>query len=151
MKFFAEKFKTDDISRSMLVLTNANENFEFVTDPFTLIAPADAEWTAIDPATGIASTALTIKDGVAKPMADANVLLTVASKDGKFHKDFILVLKPSQSSNIDTDFSGKEIREVIYFDLQGRQTVQPQAGQVYIVRTVYTDGSMQVTKALVRE
>lgn len=151
MKFFAETFRTDDISRSMLVLTNANENFEFVTDPFTLIGPADAEWTAIDPATGIASTALVIKDGVAKPVADANVLLTVASKDGKLHKDFILTLKPSQSSSIDADFSGKEIREVIYFDLQGRQTAQPQAGQVYIVRTVYTDGSMHVTKALVRE
>lgn len=151
LKFYGENFKTNDIARSMLVLTNANENFDFVTDPVTLIGPDDAVWTATDPATGAASSALVIKDGVARPVADANVTLTVTSANGMLHKDFVLTLKPSQSSSIDTDFSGKTIERVTFFDLQGRETAEPIPGQVYIVRTLYTDGSMQVTKAVAKD
>lgn len=151
LKFYGEKFKTNDIARAMLLLTNANENFEFVTDPIRLIGPEDAVWTATDPATGATSSAIVIKDGIAKPVADANVTLTVTSANGMLHKDFVLVLKPSQSSNIDIDFSGKTVERVTFIDLQGRETTEPVSGQVYIVRTVYTDGTMQVTKAVVRE
>ena len=150
LKFFTEKFRADDISAAALVLGNDNENFDFVTDPFILIAPEGAVWTAEDPATGASSSALKIENGIATPLSDAAVILRVSDSKNMLRKSFVLNLKPSQSSNIDSDFSGKEVANRTFYDLSGREVTHPVPGQVYIVRTVYIDGTVQTTKAIIR-
>lgn len=150
LEFFAGRFNADDISASALLLKNDNENFDSVTDPFILIAPEGAVWTAEDPATGAASTALKIENGIATPLADAGVILRVTDVRGMLHKNFVLNLKPSRSSSSDSMVE-KEVVSRTFYDLAGRAVVRPAAGQICILRTVFIDGTVSVTKTMVKE
>ena len=46
---------------------------------------------------------------------------------------------------------GRVVERVEYYTLKGLRTMQPQPGEVCIVKTVYTDGSCEIRKALARD
>ena len=150
LKFFADSFKVENIAHAMVALTVANDDFDNVTGAITLIAPEGAVWTAIDPETGAPSNALVIKGNTATPQADAMVKLVVADSKKMQSKSFMLNLKPS-ASGIDDTFAGKTVDSITYFDLNGRKIANPSAGNVYVARTIYTDGSMQINKILIKD
>lgn len=152
LKHFAERFKTDDVAKAMLVLHNLDNSFEEVKEAFTLVAPAGATWKAIDPETKLESKILEIKDNIARPVGDGKVILTVTDKENRQSKNFMLTLAASQSSIGDLgNDAGKEVKAVTFFDLSGRIIAAPEAGQVYVVRTVFTDGTMKVAKVVARD
>lgn len=45
---------------------------------------------------------------------------------------------------------GRVVERVEYYTLKGIRTIRPEAGEIYIVKTIYTDGSCSVAKALAR-
>ncbi len=67
-----------------------------------------------------------------------------------FKKDFEVLVDYKEQSAVEESFAGKEVKEVVLIDLQGRQVVTPEPGQVYIMRTVFTDGTMKVEKKIAK-
>jgi hypothetical protein len=96
----------------------------------------------------VESTKMTIDGNTAKPVVDGDVVLVATTADN-FCRTFNLTLKPS-ASGIEDINAGKIVESVIYVDIQGRVVAQPTPGNVYIVRTNYTDGTSSVAKKLAR-
>ena len=126
----------------------------------TLDGPEGCEWTAADIIEGedsgvesaseetAVSKSLKIDGGRAVPTASGKVMLTCLYKG--FKKDFTVVVDYKEQSSVEESFAGKEVKEVVLIDLQGRQVVTPEPGQVYIMRTVFTDGTMKVEKKIAK-
>lgn len=145
-------------SALLLLADNKGENYENITGAIMLVAPEGAEWTAADiddqaetqaeePAAPAAR--ITFDNGKAVPTALGKVLLTCTYRGYK--KDFLLNVTKATELGIDSNFAGKEVKAVTFIDLQGRPVSAPAAGQLYIVRTVYTDGTMKVEKRIARD
>lgn len=154
LKDFAEADAANAGSALILLSAKENEAHGNVTSEVTLVAPAGAEWTASDikdeasPETRAESTSacLKIEEGKAIPTASGKVLLTCTYKG--MSKNFTLDVNYTATSGLDEQFSGKEIKSTQLIDLQGRTVVEPEAGVVYIVKTVYTDGTMKIEKKI---
>ncbi len=154
LKDFAEADAAHAGSALILLSAKENEAHDNVTSEITLVAPAGAEWTASDikdeaaPAAEAEGTSacLKIEDGKAVPAASGKVLLTCTYKG--MSKNYELNVNYTGTSGVDESFAGKEIKSTQLIDLQGRTVVEPEAGVVYIVKTVYTDGTMKIEKKI---
>ncbi len=144
---------------SALLLLAENDTYGKVSGEITLVGPDGCEWIATDfvddedtdvePAsTESASKILKIDGGRAVPTASGKVMLTCLYKG--FKKNFEVLVDYKEQSAVEESFAGKEVKEVVLIDLQGRQVVTPEPGQVYIMRTVFTDGTMKVEKKIAK-
>lgn len=155
-------FKDHDVANvgsAMLLLSEGSENHGCIKGEITLVAPAGAEWFATDlpddesgsesavrREAASNSSKLSVEDGRAIPKAKGNVVLSCLYNG--IVKNFPLTIDADFMTGIEESFAGKEIKSVTFIDMQGRQIADPEEGQVYIVRTVYTDGTMQVVKKI---
>lgn len=145
---------------SALLLLAENDTYGNVSGEITLVGPEGCEWTATDLIEGddsdietvseetVASKALKIDGGRAVPTASGKVKLTCLYKGYK--KDFEVAVDYKEPSVVEESFAGKEVKEVELIDLQGRKVLTPEPGQVYIMRTVFTDGTMKVEKKITK-
>ena len=145
---------------SALLLLAENDTYGKVSGEITLVGPEGCEWTAADIIEGedsgvesaseetAVSKSLKIDGGRAVPTASGKVMLTCLYKG--FKKDFTVVVDYKEQSSVEESFAGKEVKEVVLIDLQGRAVVTPEPGQVYIMRTVFTDGTMKVEKKIAK-
>lgn len=135
----------------ILVADEAEQNQDNVVGDIDLVAPTGTTWAVYESnASGalVESTKMTIDGNTAKPVVDGDVVLVATTADN-FCRTFNLTLKPS-ASGIEDINAGKIVESVIYVDIQGRVVAQPTPGNVYIVRTNYTDGTSSVAKKLAR-
>ena len=157
LKDFSEADEAHAGSSLILLTDKEGEAHDNVTSEITLIAPAGAEWTASDIAeettpdvpqtrAGAASSCLAITEGKAVPAASGKVLLTCTYKG--MSKSYALNVNYTEVSGIDESFAGKEVKSTQLIDLQGRTVREPEAGAIYIVKTVYTDGTMKIEKKI---
>lgn len=166
-------YKASQAAASMLLISaeKEGESYQNITESISLVGPAGAVWTAVDieydekgypyvkgdasQAPALAARAegetpasrLVIADGVARPVATGAVMLT-CTLDG-FKKDFILNVT-AVPAGVDDLFGGKEVRSTDLYDLNGRPAVAPVPGQLYILRTTYTDGTTRTEKKIAR-
>ena len=144
---------------SALLLLAENDTYSKVSGEITLVGPDGCEWIATDfvddedtdvepTSTESASKILKIDGGRAVPTASGKVMLTCLYKG--FKKNFEVLVDYKEQSAVEESFAGKEVKEVVLIDLQGRQVVTPEPGQVYIMRTVFTDGTMKVEKKIAK-
>ncbi len=145
---------------SALLLLAENDTYGKVSGEITLVGPEGCEWIAADIIEGedsgvesaseetAVSKSLKIDGGRAVPTASGKVMLTCLYKG--FKKDFTVVVDYKEQSSVEESFAGKEVKEVVLIDLQGRTVVTPEPGQVYIMRTVFTDGTMKVEKKIAK-
>ncbi len=145
---------------SAMLLLAENDTYGKVSGEITLVGPEGCEWLATDlvddegadvePASEetAVSKSLKIDGGRAVPTASGKVKLTCLYKG--FKKDFTVVVDYKEQSSVEESFAGKEVKEVVLIDLQGRAVVTPEPGQVYIMRTVFTDGTMKVEKKIAK-
>ncbi len=145
---------------SAMLLLAENDTYSKVSGEITLVGPEGCEWTAADIIEGedsgvesaseetAVSKSLKIDGGRAVPTASGKVMLTCLYKG--FKKDFTVVVDYKEQSYVEESFAGKEVKEVVLIDLQGRAVVTPEPGQVYIMRTVFTDGTMKVEKKIAK-
>lgn len=146
---------------SSLLLLNetAGDTHESITKAFGLIAPEGAVWTAVEivedtPSVPAArrnlntrvTDKLTIEDGCALPNGNGKIILTCTYKN--VTKNFLISVNGVDTGVGSIDAS-KDVKSVTYIDLNGQSTLNPVSGQVYIVRTVYNDGTINVAKKLV--
>lgn len=135
-------------STSMLLFDSASgDTYTKVTKDIALAAPADTEWT-VEPITenvegegGSSSQVLKIENGKAIPVSSGTVKLISNYKGYK--RAYTLTVE--YKSGVDEN-TAKEVKEVVIYDLTGRKVVNPTAGEVYIVRTIYVDGTVKTTK-----
>lgn len=157
LKDFSEADEAHAGSSLILLTDKEGEAHDNVTSEIILIAPAGAEWTASDIAeettpdvpqtrAGAASSCLAITEGKAVPTASGKVLLTCTYKG--MSKSYALNVNYTEVSGIDESFAGKEVKSTQLIDLQGRTVREPEAGAIYIVKTVYTDGTMKIEKKI---
>lgn len=140
---------------AMLLFKDADgETYTNVTSEFTLAGAKGAEWVVEDLAQGAEgadgatpSKVLKIEGGKAIPVGSGTVKLT-SSLNG-FKKSFTLTVNYDASAVKDT-FAGKTVKEVRIYDLRGHKVETPAAGNVYITRTVYTDGTVKTEKSVAR-
>lgn len=145
LKDFGKGHLPTNVSSAMLLVYNPDrENHDKVYNKVTLVGPEDAVWTSLHP------DVITVDGTTATPKGTGQAVIQCSDKDGKHTKQFILTVDATQSS-IDDLFAGKEVKSVMYIDLSGRQVETPAPGNIYVVRTLYTDGTIQVSKMLVKD
>ncbi|MDE6397289.1 MAG: hypothetical protein K2K84_08455, partial [Muribaculaceae bacterium] len=154
LKAFADDNTAQQVASALLVLFDEKEqNHTHVGDQVALVGPANATWTVsqlTDDSAQADTQAVTIEDGNAVIHSKAdNIVLTCTTPDG-FKKSYIINVDPLWTPVESIDADGKEIESVMFIDLQGRLTTNPVSGQVYIVRTNYTDGTSSVVKSVIR-
>lgn len=134
--------KDEAVAGSPLILLAdvADESHENVTKAFALVAPEGAVWTVDDP------SKLTLEEKRAFPNGQGNLKLTCTYKG--IPKNFLITVN-GIDNGVDGIDAGKEVKSISYIGLDGQITADPVSGQVYIVRTVFTDGTMTVAKKLV--
>jgi hypothetical protein len=135
----------------ILVADEATQNQDKVAGEIDLVAPTGTTWAVYESnASGalVESSKMTIDGNTAKPVADGDVVLVATTPDN-FCRTFNLTLNTA-TSGIDGVNAGKTVESVIYVDIQGRVVAQPTPGNVYIVRTNYTDGTSSIAKKLAR-
>lgn len=147
-------------SALILLSSPEDESYDKILGEIMLIGPDGAEWSAEDVTSedvemttlendeNAASTRLSINGNVARPIAEGAVILKCAYK-GQVKK-FYLNVDGNFSSVVEESFAGKDVKEVELIDLQGRKVLTPEPGQVYIMRTVFTDGTMKVEKKIAK-
>ena len=160
---FADKDATA-VGSAMILLSNADDTFDKVTGEITLVGPAGAEWTSCDfendsTTTGyaeafrgdgnLASTRVSIEGDRATLTAAGKAVISCRYNGLK--KDFVIDIDQSAVTAIDEVFAGKEVKATEIYDLEGRRVNHTQAGSIYIVRTIYTDGTMKVEKKVARD
>lgn len=163
LKAFADDHAAQQVSAALLVLfDDEKQNHEKIGDHITLVGPANATWTVaqlVDEVTEgpqlasslVSTSAVTIEDDTALVRSKAdNVVLTCTTPEG-YSKSFIINVDPSWSGAESLETADKEVESVFYIDIQGRCVTTPVAGQVYIVRTNYTDGTHSVAKMIARD
>ena len=70
--------------------------------------------------------------------------------DNVLKSTIIYVGSPEDPSSVGGIEEAKEIKEVRFFDMQGRQVANPSNG-VYVKKTAFTDGSVEASKITVRK
>ena len=152
LKEFAEEDASHLGSALILIADKDGEAHDNITDGIALVGPAGAEWYAVDVndaataadngETAAQSTRLSVKDGMAYPTALGKA--RIYCEYNGLRKNFDVNV--TVTSGISDFFGDKEVKSVEFIDLQGRSIAAPAPGSVYIMRTVYTDGTMKVEK-----
>jgi hypothetical protein len=132
----------------ILVADESEQNHDNITSSVSLVAPEGTTWAVYESDGVTNSDKMTIDGKTAKPVAKGEVVLVATTKDN-MSRQFILTLDAS-SDAVNSVNCDKEVESVIYVDVQGRIVSQPISGNVYIVRTNYTDGTSSVVKVLAR-
>ncbi len=125
----------------------ATESHDNVLSWFKLHAPAGSVWTEI-PASG-ASPCLYVSGNVATPTAIGTTTLKCTGPTG-YVRTFKLTVAEGFQNSVETIDGGKVIDRIDYIDMSGLRVATPQPGIVYIVRTYYTDGTINVEKRIYR-
>lgn len=137
------------VSTAMLLLDGENtETHDAILNRFAMLAPAGYEWKEELQADG--QPRLWLSGGFGYPLASGSTTLLCTSPDGHVRAFPITVGSDFNRDGVD-DLSVKTIENVTYTDLQGRSVMWPEAGQVYIVRTRFTDGTVTVSKMMARD
>ena len=86
----------------------------------------------------------------AYPRELGKVTLTASAADGKFSKSYELDVKSfiKRPDSVEGIESAKEIKSLIFVDMEGRIIPAPAQGQPYVVRISYTDGTYEVRKVM---
>ena len=121
------------------VLLGDGDTFENVTKPISIGALEGVEWTVSDN--------LSISDG--KVYAKVTGSATITKTTGKFTRTYnIMVAEPTGVSEVTTS---KAIAARYYYSVNGvRFAEKPSNAGVYIMQTVYTDGTTSASKVLVK-
>lgn len=121
------------------VLLGDGDTFENVTKPISIGALEGVEWTVSDN--------LSISDG--KVYAKVAGPATITKTTGKFTRTYnIVVAEPTGVSEVTTS---KAIAARYYYSVNGiRFAEKPSNAGVYIMQTVYTDGTTSASKVLVK-
>ncbi len=144
---FAQNHQAAGLSTAMLLLGNeANESHDGIITRFGLLAPEDCEWKEEPASDGQAR--LWLSGGYGYPLASGATTLLCTSPDGMVRRFPIVVSPNFKQDGVEDVLNGRTIESVTYIDLQGRRVAYPQAGEVYIVTTRYTDGTIDVRKVM---
>lgn len=135
---------TLDASRvsTAMILVADGDSYSNVTKELTLAADPSVKWTV----TGDGE--LTINGSTAYPTKIGKVTVTASNADDTMQRSFELDLKAIASSIDGIDANGKTIVSTIYVDPAGRIVPVPTAGQPYVVRITYADGTSTVRKVV---
>ena len=135
----------------ILVSDEAAQSHSNITDAVSLIAPEGTTWGVYEVnASGILikSQKMTVEGNIATPTEEGDVLLIATTPD-ELSRTFRLTLKPT-ATGVKGITDGKTIESIIYVDVQGRIVAHPTPGNVYVVRTNYTDGTSTVVKVVAK-
>lgn len=160
LKDFADH-KAAHASTAMMVLYNQAQDHSAIGDFITLIAPEGTVWEAFEdveePVNGVIShlsyrpsPTIYFEDNMLKFNGKADNVLVKATVPDGHSRSFVVSVDPALSSRCDMDIESGQVESREYYDLQGRRTMVPVAGQVYIERTRYTDGTARARKVTVR-
>ncbi len=150
LKDFAEHDASHAGSALILLAQGKGDTHNKVTGEFILVGPEGAEWSAADASETRANSGselLVINGNKACPVGKGDVVLTCNYKG--FKKNFILSVDGS-GSNVYDQFADKEVKTVDFIGVNGQVVTTPEPGQVYIVRTIYVDGTMKVEKMIAK-
>ena len=121
------------------VLLDEGDTFENVTKPISVGALDGVEWTVSDN--------LSISEG--KVYAKAAGPATITKTTGKFSRTYNLVV--AEVTGVSDVTASKAIAARYYYNLNGiRFAEKPSDAGVYIMQTVYTDGTTSAAKVLVK-
>ena len=116
-----------------------------ITDFVTLASTPAVTWTA--ETVGEDGGNMVIEGNKARPDKVGKVKLIASALDGKFTREFELVIN-SRVSGVDNAVEAKEVKSTLIVDMQGRIIREPQPGQPYVVRINYTDGTSETRRVL---
>lgn len=88
-----------------------------------------------------------ILDGQARPSKVGAAKLIATSLDGKFVREFNLVIT-QPVTGLDGIQAVKEIKSMLFVDMQGRIIPAPVEGQPYVVRINYVDGTSETRRMI---
>lgn len=134
-------------SAAVRLAEESTETHDQIINWFDLLAPAGSVWTEI-PTSGSAPC-LKISDGKATPIALGTTTLMCTGPKGHV-RTFKLTVAKGFEDSVETIEGGKVIDRIDYIDMNGLRVATPQPGIVYIIRTHYTDGTINVEKRLYR-
>lgn len=121
------------------VLLDEGDTFENVTKPISVGALDGVEWTVSDN--------LSISEG--KVYAKAAGPATITKTTGKFSRTYNLVV--AEVTGVSDVTASKAIAARYYYNLNGiRFAEKPSDAGVYIMQTIYTDGTTSAAKVLVK-
>jgi hypothetical protein len=89
-----------------------------------------------------------IVDGTVQLASATGKSLTLTLTYGEKSKSFDFIIN-KKNSGVE-DLNANPIISERYFDLHGIEVVNPSKGNIYIVKTVYQDGTATVDKKLVK-
>lgn len=119
------------------ILYNGSDDANNVRENITLASDPDLTWTA--------SEHFTISGDQASSVKLGKGWLKCTADGGKLEKT-IEVTVTALSSIDDIIEDGREVSERVIYDLSGRQVINPIAGTVYVVRTIFKDGGSKTEK-----
>jgi len=118
-----------------------------VTKEITLWSAPAVIWSTSASAGATEAGSLEISGNTAKPVKKGAILLDANSADKSYCRSFRLTLNPA-SSGIEGIDAGKTVKSTLFIDMQGRIIPAPVAGQPYVVKVTYTDGTSQTKKVI---
>lgn len=119
------------------ILYNDSDDANNVRENITLASDPGLTWTA--------SEHFTISGDQASSVKLGKGWLKCTADGGKLEKT-IEVTVTALSSIDDIIEDGREVSERVIYDLSGRQVINPIAGTVYVVRTIFKDGGSKTEK-----
>ena len=151
LKGFEDRDEARISSVLLLLSDESKENHGSIAKEFDLVAPDEAIW-SVSFANSIAnnndetaSSYIEISGKKAKPVKEGEVILTC--KLGDYERHFLLILKPDMTGNLYVE-SGKEIKSIKYYDLDGREISSSTKGIACIRIITFIDGSTETSKIL---
>lgn len=128
-----------------VVLPAEGDTFESINKAVTLASTEAVKWTV--ESDGENGGSLEIEGSQARPSKKGAVKLIASSLDGKFVREFSMTVN-TVVSGVDTVGEAKEVKSMLFVDMQGRIIPAPVAGQPYIVRITYTDGTSETRRMI---
>jgi hypothetical protein len=98
----------------------------------------NAEWSC--------SEQFSIDELVAKPRHSGEGWIKISTPDGDYSKTYELVVVAG--SGVDENGVAKEVKQKIYYDLNGCELTEPSKGIPCIIRIIYTDGTTSTVKVI---
>lgn len=128
-----------------LLFTKANDAANNVTEIFYVGHPHDG---LVYEVTGGLSMSKS-DPGKVYPVALGAAAITVKTSDGKYVRTFPVTV--NKVTGVDqSGIDGPAVVSRTYYDMQGVELVNPVAGTMVIIRTVYADGTSTTVKAVAR-
>lgn len=122
---------------SAAVVPQGSDKLPKITGSFKVGVPAGVEWTA---APGIVKFSGNDADFTANYTGALKLIASIGSLQKEFDLDVAGVVSVGET------FAGSEVAQRIFFDLSGLQVNNPQPGQIYLVKTIFTDGREEIKK-----